>query len=326
MSEWRWWMGGLVALALMVLGGCGERGSPTSDGARRPVVVCTIGMIADVVREVAGDRAEVVGLIGAGVDPHLYKPTRSDMQRVLGADVVFYNGLMLEGKMVDSLVRAGTSGKRVYAVTELLDESYLLEPAGQAGHTDPHVWMDPRAWARAVEVVRDKLGEVDPAGRGEYARRAEEYLARLGELDAYVEKVLASVPADRRVLVTAHDAFNYFGRRYGFEVVGIQGISTESEAGVRDVERLVDLIVSRKVGAVFAESTVSERNITALIDGARARGHRVDLGGRLFSDAMGAEGTYEGTYLGMIDHNATRIARSLGGEAPERGMDGGLTP
>jgi manganese/zinc/iron transport system substrate-binding protein len=281
-------------------------------------------MIADIARNVAGERARVVGLIGAGVDPHLYKPTRSDLERLMGADVVLYNGLLLEGKMTDALVRSATGGKRVHAVTELLDEQFLLHPDGAEGHADPHVWMDPKAWMGAVEVVRDRLIEFDRAGEGAYRANAERYLAQLRDLDAYATRVLGSVPGERRVLVSAHDAFNYFGRRFGFEVVGIQGLSTESEAGVKDIERLVELLVSRKIGAVFVESTVSDRNVAALIEGSKARGHSVAVGGSLYSDAMGDEGTYEGTYLGMIDHNVTTIARGLGGEAPERGMLGKL--
>jgi len=287
-------------------------------------IVATVGMIEDVARSVAGDRAEVIGLMGAGVDPHLYKPTRSDIRRLMGADVIFYNGLLLEGKMADSLIRAATGGKKVHAVTELLDEQYLLEPEEFEGLYDPHVWMDPDAWSRTIDVIRDKLTEFDAEGADSYKRNAEAYRARLSELDAYAERVLSSVPESQRVLVTAHDAFNYFGRRFGYEVVGIQGLSTESEAGVRDIENLVDLLVARNIGAVFVESTVSDRNIKALIAGAKARGHTVVVGGELFSDAMGNAGTYEGTYIGMIDHNVTTIARALGGEAPERGMNGKL--
>ncbi len=309
-------------------GDAGERPSDPADGQGPDApytIVSTTGMVTDIVLNVAGDRAEVIGLMGAGVDPHLYKPTRSDVQRMLDADVIFYNGLLLEGKMTDSLIRAATSGKKVHAVTELLDEQYLLEPEEFEGLYDPHVWMDPSAWSKAVEVVRDKLIEFDPAGESAYRANTDAYAARLAELDAYAVGVLASVPAGQRVLVTAHDAFNYFGRRFGFEVVGIQGISTESEAGVQDIERLVALLVDRGIRAVFVESTVSERNINALITGARARGHEVVIGGRLFSDAMGDAGTYEGTYIGMIDHNVTTIARSLGGEAPARGFGGDLS-
>lgn len=288
-------------------------------------IVATTGMVEDIVRNVAGDRAEVVGLMGPGVDPHLYKPTRSDIKELRAADVVFYNGLLLEGKMADALISAATSGKKVYAVTELLSEDSLLEPEEFDGLYDPHVWMDPDAWSQAVGVVRDKLAEFDPAGKDEYEQNAASYTNRLEELVSYADRVLESVPEGRRVLVTAHDAFNYFGKRFGYEVVGIQGISTESEAGVRDIEKLVDLLVENEIGAVFVESTVSERNISALIAGAKARGHTVVIGGELFSDAMGNAGTYEGTYVGMIDHNVTTIARALGGEAPKLGMTGELS-
>ena len=288
-------------------------------------VVATVGMISDVAQQIAGDRAHVTGLMGSGVDPHLYKPTRSDVARIIGADIVFYNGLLLEGKMVDSLRRAAESGKQVHAVTDLLDRDFLLEPPEFEGHYDPHVWMDPTAWLKSVQVIEQRLSEYDPQGTEIYHANAESVLQQIKALDQYAERVLSSVPKRQRVLVTAHDAFNYFGRRYGFEVVGIQGLSTESEAGVQDIERLVSLIVNRNIGAVFVESTVSERNIKALIAGARAKGHTVVIGGQLFSDAMGDDGTYEGTYIGMIDHNVTTIARALGGQAPQRGMNGKLS-
>ncbi len=288
-------------------------------------IVCTTGMVTDIVRNVAGDRAEVLGLMGSGIDPHLYKPTRSDVQRLMNADIIFYNGLLLEGKMADSLIRAATSGKKVFAVTELLDQDELLEPEEFEGLYDPHVWMDPAAWMKTVDVVRDKLADHDPDGESTYRANAAAYMTQLEELDEYAEDVLTSVPEEQRVIVTAHDAFNYFGRRFGYEVVGIQGISTESEAGVQDIEMLVDLLVERNIKAVFVESTVSERNIKALIAGAKARDHEVVIGGELFSDAMGDANTYKGTYIGMIDHNVTTIARALGGKTPELGMHGKLS-
>lgn len=311
------WVLGVALLALVAMPSWAQKGRGYS-------IVTTTGMVTDIVRQIAGDRAEVVGLMGSGVDPHLYKPTRSDIMKLRRADVIFYNGLLLEGKMTDALISAATSGKKVYAVTELLDESFLLEPEEFEGLYDPHVWMDPEAWSKAAGAVRDKLIAYDPDGRSDYEANYERYRKELDKLGAYATKVLESVPERQRVLVTAHDAFNYFGRRYAYEVVGIQGISTESEAGVRDIEKLVDLIVERKIGAVFVESTVSNRNINALIAGTKARDHAVVIGGELFSDAMGEEGTYEGTYIGMIDHNVTTIARALGGEAPKRGMNGKL--
>ncbi len=289
-------------------------------------IVATTAMIGDIVREVSGDRAEVEILMGSGVDPHLYKATRSDIARLLAADAIFYNGLLLEGKMSDAFVRVATAGKPVYAVTELLDEASLLEPEEFAGHYDPHVWMDPIGWSSAVDVVAAKLSELDPAGAEAYTSRAAAYRGELARLHEYAVKSLNSVPAQSRVLVTAHDAFNYLARRYSFEVRGIQGISTESEAGVRDIEQIVSILVERKIPAVFSESTVADRNVKALIAGAAARSHTVRLGGELFSDAMGAPGTYEGTYIGMIDHNVTTITRALGGDAPERGMNGRLAP
>ncbi|MBW7905241.1 MAG: zinc ABC transporter substrate-binding protein [Phycisphaerae bacterium] len=291
---------------------------------RKHQIVTTVGMVTDIVSQVAGDRAEVRGLVGSGIDPHLYKPTRNDVAALQGADAVFYSGLVLEGKMTDALVRLARGGKKVFAVTELLDEKYLLEPPEANGHYDPHVWMDVSAWSRAVDAVAGALSEFDPAGADVYRANAARYQEQLARLDAYVREVIASIPERQRVLITAHDAFNYFGRAYGVRVLGVQGISTESEAGLDDIKRLVDFIVDNDIRAVFVESSVAERNVRALIEGARARGKTVRIGGTLFSDAMGPPGRYEGTYIGMIDHNATTIARALGGKAPERGMDGKL--
>ncbi len=286
--------------------------------------LATTGMVGDVVKAVAGDRARVETLMGQGVDPHLYKATRSDVARLISSDILFYNGLLLEGKLADALVRVATAGKPVHAVTERIDEALLLEPAEFAGAYDPHVWMDPRRWSATVDVVRDALAARDAAGADAFAASAEAYKAELARLDAYAEEALGAVPAERRVLVTAHDAFNYFGDRYGFEVMGIQGISTESQAGLARIEELVSLLIERDIPAVFVETTVSDRAVRALVEGAAARGHEVAIGGALYSDAMGAPGTYEGTYLGMIDHNVTTIARSLGGDAPAKGLNGRL--
>lgn len=287
--------------------------------------VATTGMVADIVRHVAGDKAEVANLIGEGVDPHLYKPTRNDVVALQEADIVFYSGLLLEGKMTDVLVKLARRGKAVYAVTELLSEKDLLEPPALEGHYDPHVWMDVSAWSRAVEAVSRSLGEFDPSNAAYYTDNAKRYRAELDTLHEYTRRVIASIPEGRRVLVTAHDAFGYFGRAYGIEVRGIQGISTESEAGLEDINRLVDFLVERDVRAVFVETSVAEKNVRALLEGARSKGRTVTIGGGLFSDAMGAPGTYEGTYIGMIDHNATTIARALGGEAPAGGMQGRLS-
>ncbi len=312
---------------LALLAGCAKAPDSPAETTTLPRVVCTIAMIADVAREIAGDRAEVVALMGPGIDPHLYAPTRTDIQAILSADLVLYNGLHLEGKMTDLFERAATSGRTIVPIAEHIDPTLLLVPdEGGAGQHDPHLWMDPSIWVLTIDIVRDGLSDLDPTHADEFAARAETYRAQLDELHTYAQRVLESVPEDRRVLVTAHDAFSYFGRRYGFEVVVIQGISTESEAGIHDIERIVTLLVKRKIPSVFVESTVSERNIRALIEGATAQGHTVTIGGNLFSDAMGEPGTYEGTYLGMIVHNITIIARALGGNPPALGMSGKLSP
>jgi manganese/zinc/iron transport system substrate-binding protein len=283
----------------------------------------TVGMIADIVRQVAGDKAKVTNIIGTGVDPHLFNPTRSDVAVLLKSNIVFYAGLLLEGQMTDILSKI--SRKRpVYAVTELLDDTYLIQDTS-TNHSDPHVWMDVRGWMKAVEVVAAALSEFDPANAVSYNKNAADYLVKLEQLDAYARKVIGSIPAAQKIMVTAHDAFRYMGRAYGIEVMGIQGLSTESEAGLKDINRIVDELVQRKIPAVFVESSVSDKNVKALLEGAESRGQKVIIGGELFSDAMGKTGTYEGTYIGMIDHNSTTIARALGGQAPERGLNGKLT-
>jgi len=282
----------------------------------------TVGMIADIVKQVTGEKAKVTNIIGTGVDPHLFNPTRSDVAVLLKSNIVFYAGLLLEGQMTDILLKI--SRKRpVYAVTELLDDSYLIHDAG-TNHSDPHVWMDVRGWMKAVEVVAAALSEFDPANAASYQKNATGYLVKLEQLDAYARKVIGSIPDAQKIMITAHDAFRYMGRAYGIEVMGIQGLSTESEAGLKDINRIVDTLVQRKVPAVFVESSVSDKNVKALLEGANSRGHRVKIGGELFSDAMGKKGSYEGTYIGMIDHNSTTIARALGGQAPAGGLSGKL--
>ena len=297
-------------------------GSPAAGQSLR--VVATTAIVGDIVANVMGETGQVEWLMGEGVDPHLYKITRADLSRLVGADIVFYSGLLLEGKMTDVLQRIAEAGKPVIAVTDDVDAARLLGSADYAGQFDPHVWMDVALWSQTVPVVRDELSRLRPDQASAFQAGASTYLERLEALEAYVRRILSSVSPERRVLVTAHDAFGYFGRAYGFEVLGIQGLSTESEAGVRRIAELVDLLVERRIPAVFVETTVSERNVRALIEGARSRGHEVAIGGALFSDAMGPAGTYEGTYEGMIDHNATTIARALGGDAPAGGLSGRL--
>ena len=328
----RYLIAGACLMLITLSMGCDDKGNQrrlsTPAGAttrQYPFkAVCTVGMVSDIVRQVAGDRAQVTGIIGEGVDPHLYKPTRNDVAALLDADVIFYAGLMLEGKMADTLEKIKAQGKDVFAVTQLIDEDFLLESPDYAGHADPHVWMSVPGWMKAVQAVAKSMSAFDPPNASQYTANAERYLAELKALDQYARTSIGSIPRTSRILVTAHDAFSYFGREYDIRVEGIQGLSTESEAGLQRINQLVDQLVKQKVQAVFVETSVAEKNIRALIDGAAAQGATVRIGGSLYSDAMGPAGTYEGTYIGMIDHNVTTITRALGGEAPEKGMQGKL--
>ncbi|MGJ7461492.1 metal ABC transporter solute-binding protein, Zn/Mn family [Halomonas sp. MA07-2] len=295
-----------------------------AEEGRRLQLVATTGMVADVLREVGGDRVEVRGLMGPGVDPHLYRQTRSDITAMTRADAVFWNGLYLEAQLESFLERLGER-QPVIPVGEAVPREARLADEEYPDQHDPHVWMDPGRWRFAVEAIRDALTEMAPAHAEAFAERADAYLEEIDALDAYAREVLASVPEEARVLVTAHDAFGYFGDAYGFEVLGIQGFSTESEAGLARIESLVNRLVEREIGALFVETSVSDRNVRALVEGAAARGHEVRIGGELYSDAMGPEGSYEGTWLGMLDHNVSQIAIALGGEVPEGGRLGRLS-
>lgn len=291
----------------------------------RPVqVVATTGMVGDLVSAIAGERAALHVMMGPGVDPHLYRATRADLERLLRADLVLANGLGLEGRLAETFARVARAGKSVLAVAETLPEQDLIAVADAPGAFDPHVWMDPSLWAKAAEPVAEALIRLDPAGEMLFRRNLEILRTSFAAIDGYAASAIATIPEHARVLITAHDAFAYFGRRYGLAVEGIQGLSTETEAGLRRIADLVELVVAGRIPAIFAETSVPDRNLRALIEGAAARGHRVVLGGTLFSDSMGQPGTYEGTYLGMLDHNVTTIVRALGGEAPARGFSGRL--
>lgn len=315
----------LLGLAVALAASVGLMGSgPAMAQSGLLKVVATTGMIADAARQVGGDLVEVRALMGPGVDPHAYRQTRTDIVAMTQADLVFWHGLYLEAQM-EGFMRDLAKKRTVVAVAEALPKDMLLAHDDYADKFDPHVWMNPNLWSQVVVAVRDALVTVRPEAKATFEANTAAYLKDLEELAGYTTRVLSTIPDESRVLLTAHDAFNYFGAAYGFEVLGIQGISTESEAGLNRISELVDMLVSRKIRAVFVESSVSDRNIRALIEGAAAKGHTVTIGGELFSDAMGQQGTYEGTYLGMIDHNATTITRALGGEAPERGMRGKLS-
>ncbi|MES0862284.1 zinc ABC transporter substrate-binding protein [Ruegeria sp. SCPT10] len=298
---------------------------PLAAWAEAPLkIVATTGMIADAVRQVGGDQVEVKGLMGPGIDPHAYRQTRTDIVAMTRADLVLWHGLYLEAQMEDffeDLSRKQT----VVAVAESVDKSKLRAHDDYADKYDPHIWMSPALWGEVVTEIQATLTEARPESADLFAANAKAHLAELDALTAYAEQSLTAVPEESRVLLTAHDAFGYFGAAYGYEVMGVQGISTQSEAGLNRIGELVDTLVDRQLTAVFVESSVSDRSMRALIEGAAAKGHEVSVGGELFSDAMGVDSTYEGTYVGMLDHNITVIAGALGANVPERGLNGKLS-
>ncbi len=306
-----------MGAALRAVRSGATRGTEPRIGARGPDVVATTSFIADLARNVGGERVRVTALMGPGVDPHLFKASEGDVTRLGEADLTLYGGLHLEGRMSEVLERLSERGVPCVAVTSGVPPGRLIR-SGPGGTPDPHVWHDVSLWMEAARTVRDALSRVDPAGADGYATRCEAYLAELARLDAEVRDRLRAVPRERRVLVTAHDAFAYFGRAYDVEVRGIQGISTVAEAGGRDIREVADLIARRRIPAIFVESSVSPRVIESLQAAVQARGFEVAIGEALLSDALGDPGTQEGTYVGMIRHNVAAILRGLrpGGEDP----------
>ncbi|HEX4953608.1 MAG TPA: zinc ABC transporter substrate-binding protein [Thermoanaerobaculia bacterium] len=297
----------VLILPLAACGGPAGEGPSSPEGLR---VVATTGMVADAAREILGDAGTVEALMGPGVDPHLYKASESDVRRLAGADLILVNGLHLEGKMGDILEKMAAT-RPVVAVGAAVPVSELREPPGMAGQHDPHLWFDVRLWSNTLGPITEALVKLVPAKAEAFRANAERYRGELAALDAWVESRIAEIPPEGRVLVTAHDAFGYFGRRYGIDVVGLQGISTLAEAGLSDVDRMVELVVSRKVKAIFVESSVPRRSIEAVQNACRARGHQVAIGGQLYSDALGAAGTPAGTYLGMVRANVETIVTAL---------------
>lgn len=310
------WLIIAMALASFVALGCqNKKEILPSNGNRKLKIVATTGMIKDAALQVAGDKAEVTALMGTGVDPHQYKATQGDLTKLSNADVIFYNGLMLEGKMQEVLGKIGQS-KTSVAVAEAIPQAQRrhISIAGStenASHDDPHVWFDVTLWQIVVNKIAETLANVDTANAAYYRQNAGTYTQQLQQLNEEVKQSIAQIPAEQRLLVTSHDAFGYFGKAYNLEVRGLQGISTVAEFGLRDIADITNLLITRKIKAVFVESSVPQKSLEAVIEGCRSKGHQVVIGGTLFSDAMGAANTPEGTYIGMVKYNTQHIVSAL---------------
>jgi manganese/zinc/iron transport system substrate-binding protein len=304
----------LVSLAAASLCNCDKTPVQTQGGGK-PLVVATTTMIADMVQEIGGEDIELAALMGPGVDPHLYKPSAEDAQKLGTAKAIFYNGLMLEGRMSELLDRLAAQGRAVHAVTSKMPAASLLQSDDGSHHPDPHVWGDAKLWTSAIEVVVEGLGAVIPGKKAVFAERGSRLKADYLALHEWALAESAKISAERRILITSHDAFNYFGRAYGFQVVGVQGISTVSEAGLADVAKTVDFIKSKQVKAIFVESSVPHATIERI-----AKDSGAQIGGELFSDALGTPGetvvidgqSYDcGTYPGMLRSNVSSIVKAL---------------
>ena len=320
---------GFLLLMLCGISGCDTTGRSLPAGAaaaQQPLkVVVTTSMVGDLVRQVAGEHAHVSGLMGEGVDPHLFRPTSRDLGLMMQSEIIFYSGLGLEGAMQSALERVQKNGKIVSAVTSQLPHDRLIFSKRFSNHPDPHVWNDAGLWAECLDEVVSVLSRAAPEHAAEFSTNAEDYRKKLQKMDQYARDSIASIPKESRFLITAHDAFSYFARAYQIEERAVQGITTESEPGVQDINNLVDFMVKNRIPALFVEATVNAANLQAVIEGAQQRNWQIHKGGTLYSDSTGAPKTYEGTYLGMFDHNVTTITRELGGTAPLKGLNGRLT-
>lgn len=296
----------LLLLSLML--SCANQSENNAD--QKFKIVCTTGMLGDAVKHIVRDNAEVVSLMGPGVDPHLYKATQGDLKQLTSADVIIYNGLHLEGKMGEIFEKL-ENRKHILVAAEAIPKSKLINSSDFQGAYDPHLWFDVALWSEVVDYLGNELAKLGTLPSDSILKNTENYKTSLIELDKEVSRKIMSVDASKRVLITAHDAFGYFGRAYNIQVKGLQGISTLSEYGLKDVSQLVDFIVDRKIQAVFVESSVSDRSLQAVVEGCKGKGHEVKIGGTLYSDAMGEDGTAEGEYLGMVRYNVKTIVEAL---------------
>lgn len=295
-----------ITLALL-LAGCGTKNKENG----KLNVVTTTTMITDMVQNIGGDLIEVNGMMGSGVDPHLYKPSEGDMRKLANADVIFYNGLHLEGKLVDVFEKMNGQQNKTIAISDALDTSTLIGSDYFASNYDPHIWFDMDYWTQMTQYVTQILVEKNPENKIAFEQNRDTYLTKIADLKKELTLKIEELPKEKRILVTAHDAFNYYGRAFDFEVVGLQGLSTATEAGVKDVQRLTQFIIDNKIKAIFVESSVPRRTVQALQAAVKAQNHEVIIGGELYSDALGSGGTVEGTYIGMYKHNVNTIVNAL---------------
>lgn len=308
-------IGAAILSLLLVLSACAsgevkQDGAAGEQGNKKIRVVTTIGQIAEPISVIGGDRVEVLSLMGPGVDPHLYNATQGDIKKLDSGDVIFFSGLHLEGNMTEIFEQIGKN-KPVLAIADAIPKDQLLQDDKQA--IDPHVWFDIDLWKASLDSAVEKLKSLSPDDADYFEENKQKYFTQLDELKAEAKDKLSQIPEKQRVMVTAHDAFGYFGRLHGLEVVGLQGLSTEDEIGLSDINGTIDILLQHKVPAVFVESSVNPASINAVIEGASKKGLDIKLGGELFSDAMGEEGTTEGTYIGMYRHNVETIYHALTG-------------
>ncbi|WP_124979307.1 metal ABC transporter solute-binding protein, Zn/Mn family [Nonlabens xiamenensis] len=303
----RLWM--VLSLSLL-LGACAD--NTKKEGLPEHLsVVTTTTMITDMVEQIGGDAIEVQGLMGSGVDPHLYKASEGDVTKLYNADLIIYNGLHLEGKLVEVFEKMNEQGKKTLAISDALDQSTLIGSDYFASSYDPHIWFEIDYWTQMTSYVTEELKKIAPKHAETFESNSQNYLKQINALKTELTASIGQLPENRRILVTAHDAFNYFGRSFGFQVVGLQGLSTATEAGVQDVQRMTQFIIDNKINAIFVESSVPRRTVEALQAAVKAQGHEVAIGGELFSDALGSAGTPEGTYVGMYKHNVETIVKAL---------------
>jgi len=280
-------------------------------GNERLKVVSTTSQVTDLVKELAGDLIDLEGLMGAGVDPHLYKASEGDVTKFYNADVIFYSGLHLEGKLEDVFEKMRHNGKKTISISDTIAKDALISSADFASSYDPHFWFSTNHWKKATTYVADELSKLDPKNTKVYTENAKAYIEKLNQLEKNNSLQLEGLPVEKRILVTAHDAFAYFGKAYGFKVVSLQGLSTATEAGVQDVQRISNFIIAHDIKAIFVESSVPVRTVEALQAAVRSKNHEVAIGGTLFSDALGNPGTKEGTYIGMYEYNMNTIIDAL---------------